>query len=435
MHRAVCLCAAVTTLVCAPARSAQESEQGEALPRLRLDLQETRLQNGLRVITVEDHRVPIVSVVQVFNVGAADEQPGRTGFAHLFEHLMFQGSQNVGPGEHIKLVENRGGFSNATTNTDWTAYFDSVPANQLDFALFLNADRLRSLKISEENLAKEREVVKEERRLRIDNQPYRKSGFMLDELLYDSFAYRHDGVGSMADLAAASLADVRRFFDTYYTPGNLVLVIVGDFDRKTALRKVQQYFGALPSRPAPPTADRTEPTQTAPRRRTVEDPLAPLPQLSIAFKEEGHSSRIYQALVPIGLASDVGGRMDERRGAGALYMAATLQSADRAAEAEQTIYREIERLQQEPAAAWEIEKAKSSLATTYLDHLNRGMLRGFVIGQFTVDFGDPARINTYLDRIAAVTADDVRRVANTHLRPGNRTTLLTLPKPAMENSK
>jgi predicted Zn-dependent peptidase len=451
---AVGLCIALAAWPDAWAARQSESARAADLPRLHVAFERTRLKNGLELITVEDHRTPIVSVVQVFNVGAADEAPGHTGFAHLFEHLMFQGSANVGSGEHIKQVESYGGFSNATTGTDWTAYFDSVPANQLDFALFINGDRLRSLQISAENLGKEREVVKEEKRLRFDNQAYRNSAFILDELLYDSFAYEHNGVGSMEDLSTASLEDVRRFFDTHYTASNLTLVVVGDFDRKTIRGKVEQYFGDLPLRPRPPPAKIDEPRQRAERRRTVIDPLAPLPQLSIAFKavpgdspdyfaltvlssvlQDGHSSRLYHALVEAGLASDVGGYMSERRGPGALYVEATLQPAGRVAEVEQAIYGEVERLQREAVADWELTKAKSSLATAYLDRLNRGMLRGFAIAQYCAEFDDPQRVNTYLNLIAAVTAQDVRRVAKAYLRPDNRSVLLTQPGSATETSK
>lgn len=425
-----------------------------SLPRLHLPFKQAKLENGLRVITIEDHRTPIVSVVQVFNVGSANEQPGRTGFAHLFEHLMFQGSANVGPGQHIKLIENYGGFSNATTGTDFTAYFDSVPANQLDFALFLNGDRLRSLQISAGNLAKEKEVVKEELRLRFENQPYRKGMFVLDELLYDSFAYRHKGVGTTEDLDAASLPDVRQFFNAYYTAANLILVIHGDFDGKTILTKVKRAFGDLPARPAPARPDVRESRQTAERRRTIEDPFAPLVNLNIAFKavpgddpdffaltvlssvlQEGHSSRLYRALVDGGLASNVGGRMAERRGPGAFYVEATLRPATQVDAVEQAIYSEIARLQEEPVAAWELEKARTSLAASYLDGLGRGLLRAFAVGQYTAEFDDPNRINTYIDRIAAVTAGDVQRVAREHLRAENRSVLVTLPMQAAEGTK
>lgn len=422
----------------------------EALPRLRVPMQEAKLANGLRVILVEDRTAPIVTVALTYDVGAANEQLGRTGFAHLFEHLMFQGSQRVPAGEHIKLIERYGGNANAMTGTDWTFYFEGVPANQLDLALFLEGDRLRSLNISQENLAREIEVVKEERRMRIDNQAYRKSAFVLEDLLYDSFAYKHEGVGSMADLGAASLEDVRAFFNTYYRASNVVLVLVGDFDRATALAKVKRYFGDLPRLPDPLQADRTEPAQTSERRQVVHDALAPLPQLNVAFKavsgadddyyalavlssalQEGHSSRLYEALVKQQqLATEVGGTMEERRVAGALKITAGPRDEKSIDAVEQGIYREIERLQREPVADWEMEKAKNLIAAAYLDRMHRGVLRGLVIGSNVVDFGDAERTNTYLDRIAAVTKDDVQRVANAHLRKGNRTVLVTLPAPA-----
>ncbi len=429
-----------------PARLGSQSDL--VLPRLHIHVEQAMLENGLHLLTVEDHSTPVVSLVLVYNVGAANEHPGRTGFAHLFEHLMFQGSQNVTPGQHLRLIETYGGMSNATTGDDWTAFFDSVPANQLDLALFLNSDRLRSLQVTQENLTKEKEVVKEERRMRIDNQAYRKSGILLTGLLYDSFAYSHDGVGSMEDISAASLGDIKAFFNTYYTASNLTMVLVGDFQTAEVRGKVAKYFGDLPTRPQPPPADRTEPPQKAQRRKVVEDPLAPLPQLSLAFKavpgidpdffalrvlcavlQDGHSSRLYEALVKQGqLTSDVSGVVNERRGAGAMLLEMTLRPASHVEEVERIIYQQIARLQKEPIAAWELEKAKSALATAYINSLDRSVLRALTIARDAVDFNDPNRINSYLDSLASVTAKDVQRVANTYLRTTNRTVIVTLPK-------
>ncbi|MGH8236090.1 MAG: M16 family metallopeptidase [Steroidobacteraceae bacterium] len=421
-----------------------------ALPRLNVDMHEAKLENGLRVILVEDRTAPIITVAMMYDVGSANEQEGRSGFAHLFEHLMFQGSEHVKAGEHMNLIERYGGNANATTNTDWTFYFEGVPANQLDLVLFLESDRLRSLNISEANLKREIEVVKEERRMRVDNQPYRRGAFALEDLLYDSFAYGHEGVGSMADLDAATLQDVQSFFDTYYRPSNAVLILVGDFENAAALAKVRNYFGPLPTQPVPAPADRTEPSQSKDRRAVMHDQLAPLPRLDIAFKavpgahddyfaltvlssvlQEGRSSRLYEALVKQQeIATDVRGTMDERRGVGALKTTAMPRDDSSIDAAEQGIYREIERLQREPVADWEMEKAKNQLAAQYLSSLQRGVLRALVIGATVVDFGDVNRINTYLDRIAAVTKDDIQRVAKTHLREGNRTVLVTLPAAA-----
>src|SRR5688500_4126853 len=195
---------------------------------VRVNFKETTLKNGLRVITVEDRSAPVIAISVTYNVGSRDERQGRTGFAHLFEHMMFKGSENVGAGEHFMLVFNNGGSMNGTTNKDRTLYFETMPANQLDLALFLEADRMRSLEITKGNLDNQRHAVQEERRLGIDNQPYGKTFEAIDELAYDNFAYEHSVIGSMEDLSAASVDDVATFFKTYYAPNNAVVAIVGD---------------------------------------------------------------------------------------------------------------------------------------------------------------------------------------------------------------
>ncbi len=208
--------------------------QAQTGRNVRVDFKETTLKNGLRVITVEDHTAPVVAISITYNVGSRNERQGRTGFAHLFEHMMFKGSENIGSGEHFLLVFNNGGTMNGTTNEDRTNYFEALPANQLDLALYLEADRMRSLAITKDNLDNQRNAVQEERRLGVDNQPYGKSGEIQQELLYDNFAYKHTTIGSMEDLNAASVDDVAAFFKMYYAPNNAVLTLVGDFDTKDA---------------------------------------------------------------------------------------------------------------------------------------------------------------------------------------------------------
>src|SRR5690606_6204862 len=208
----------------------------------KIEFTDTKLKNGLRVIISEDHSAPVFGIAVNYNVGSRDERKGRTGFAHLFEHMMFKGSENVGPGEHPYLMFMYGGSMNGTTNKDRTLYYEVLPSNQLDLALFLEADRMRSLEITKENLDNQRNAVQEERRLGVDNQPYGKTFEVIDELAYDNFAYAHSVIGSMADLNAATVEDVASFFKTYYAPNNAVLAIVGDVDTKTTLEKVRKYF-------------------------------------------------------------------------------------------------------------------------------------------------------------------------------------------------
>src|SRR5882672_6623473 len=246
---------------------------------LQIPIQQFTLKNGLRVVLSEDHAAPTVSLCVTFDVGSRNAQLGRTGFAHLFEPLMFQGSQNVGKGEHLILVRVNGGDVNGTTSDDSTNYYERVPANQLDMALFLEADRMRALRVTQANLDNQRSTVQEERRLRMDNQAYGKTGEILGDLAYDNFAYKHSTMGSMADLNAASLEDLALFFKTYYAPNNAVLTLVGDFKSPEAAEKIKKYFEDIPEQPAPPPVDMAEPAQTKERKTTIEDSFARLPRL------------------------------------------------------------------------------------------------------------------------------------------------------------
>ena len=424
------------------------SVQAQMARKVHVDYKETTLKNGLRVVTVEDHSAPVISLSVTYNVGSRNERKGRTGFAHLFEHMMFKGSENVGSGEHFVLVFNNGGNMNGTTNEDRTNYFEALPANQLDLALFLESDRMRSLAITKDNLDNQRNAVQEERRLGVDNQPYGKTGELQQEMLYDNFAYKHSVIGSMEDLNAASVEDVSEFFKTYYAPNNAVLVLVGDFDTKDAVARINKSFEGIPRQPDPPSVDMTEPQQKAERRATIDDVLARLPRVDIAYKavpgntadyyalavlgaalQGGQSSRLYQKLVKEKeLTTNVNGFMDEKRGTGALYTFATLRPNVKAADVEAAIYEEIERLKKEPIADWELQKAKNTTRRGFINSLQSSLSRAVTLGQFSVYYNDPGLINTRLDKVSAVTKDDVQRVANQYLGETNRTIIITMPK-------
>jgi predicted Zn-dependent peptidase len=234
--------------------------------KVRVEFKESTLRNGLRVQLAEDHVAPVVAVNIAYDVGSHDETQGLTGFAHLFEHMMFKGSANVGDGEHFYQVFTNGGTMNGTTGPDVTLYFETMPANQLELMLFLEADRMRSLEITQENLDNQRQAVQEERRLRVDNQPYGPSDERMGELFYDNFAYKHSVIGSMQDLNAASIEDVSKFFKTYYAPNNAVLTLVGNFKSADALRLIRKHFEDIPRQAEPPPVDLTEPSQKAERR-------------------------------------------------------------------------------------------------------------------------------------------------------------------------
>ena len=417
---------------------------------MRVDMKETRLPNGLRVITVEDHSAPVIALDITYNVGSRDERQGRTGFAHLFEHMMFKGSENVGTGEHFYLVFNNGGNMNGTTNEDRTTYFEALPSNQLDLALYLEADRMRSLVINRANLDNQRNAVQEERRLGVDNQPYGQSGEILQGLIYDNFAYKHTVIGSMDDLNAATVEDVASFFKTYYAPNNAVLTLVGDFKTAEAVKKIKDYFGNIPKQPAPPPVDMTEPEQKAERRAAVDDALARLPQIDIAFKavsgntpdfyalqvlsaalQGGQSSRFYQSLVKEKqMVTNIFGFIDEKRGPGAFYISATVRQGVKPADVEAAIYAEIDRLKKDGVADWEIQKAKNTTRRNFINSMQSSLSRAINISVWSVYYNDPNLINTRLDKVSAVTKDDVMRVANKYLVPAYRTVVVTTPKKA-----
>ncbi len=432
---------AMVLFALAGAASAQTSN-------LRVDLKDTRLANGLRVITVEDHSAPVVAVAVTYNVGSRNEKEGRTGFAHLFEHMMFQGSENVGKSEHFILVYNSGGQMNGTTNEDRTNYFEALPANQIELALFLEADRMRSLAVTQENLDNQRNAVQEERRIGLDNAPYGKSGEIQQALMYDNFAYKHDTIGSMADLNAASVADVQAFFKMYYAPNNAVLTVVGDFKTADAMAIVKKYFDAIPRQPDPPAVDMTEPEQKAERRTSVDDVLARLPRVAIAYKTVpgntadfyalqvlanilggGASSRLNQKLVrEKEMVTGANSFAQETRGVGGFYMTATPRPNFKTDDVEAALYAEIARLQSEPIADWELQKAKSGARRNYINSLQSSLGRANSLGQYTVYYGDPNLINTRIDKVNAVTKDDVQRVAKKYLVATNRTVVITVPK-------
>lgn len=409
---------------------------------------DTTLKNGLRVIISEDHHAPVFSVALSYNVGSRDERPGRTGFAHLFEHMMFKGSQNVGPGEHFTLIFNNGGSMNGTTNEDRTLYYETLPANQLDLALYLEADRMRSLEITKENLDNQRQAVQEERRQRTDNVPYGVSAERFGELAYANAGYRHSVIGSMADLNAATVEDVAAFFKTYYAPNNAVLAIAGDVNPAQALSKARQYFEAIPSQPAPPPMDMTEPPQKAEKRESLQDGLARLPRIDIGYHVPGRgspddealsvlstiltggrSARMYESLVrQKALTTGVSAGTNGRRGPQLFMFSATASPGKSIGDVEAGIYAEIERIKKEPIQPWELDKARANAKRGAVASLGSSLNLATQLAENAQAFNDPGRFNSAIDRISKVTAADVQRVAAQYLVASNRTVLITTPK-------
>jgi zinc protease len=411
---------------------------------------DTRLKNGLRVIISEDHHAPVYSIAISYNVGSRNERPGRTGFAHLFEHMMFKGSENVGPGEHFMLIFTNGGNMNGTTDKDRTLYYESLPTNQLDLGLYLEADRMRSLVINKDNLDNQRNAVQEERRIAIDNSPYGHTFEVIDSLAYDNFSYQHSVIGSMADLNAASVEDVQQFFRTYYAPNNAVIAIVGDVNSSDCLAKVKKYFESIPRQPDPDAVDMTEKPRSAERRIALEDPLARLTRLDIAYVVPpssdaddaalqvlgtvlggGRSSRLYEAVVHQGqLASNASAFKGETRGPGLFRLSATLNPGKSPADVEKAMYTEIEKLQATAPADWEVEKARTSAKRGVVGQLQSSLSRAAAMSQDALFYNEPGRINTRVARFAAVTPADVQRVAKKYLTAENRSVIVTTPKAA-----
>src|SRR5262249_27074984 len=372
----------------------------------------------------------------------------RTGFAHLFEHMMFKGSENVGPGEHFALVFNNGGTMNGDTTQDRTQYYETLPANQLELALFLESDRMRSLDINKANPDNQRNAVQEERRLGLDNQPYGRTFERIGEQSYDNEAYRHSVIGSMDDLNAASVDDVATFFKTYYAPNNAVLSIVGDVDTAKTMTLIEKYFGPITRQPQPKRPDLTEPTHKAERRSSLEDPLARLARVDVAYVtppagtpefdaldvlswvlSSGRSSRLNQAVVrEKQLAVAAGAGNPDKRGPGLFQVSATVAPGKSPADVEAALYEEVEKVKTGPIADWEIEKAHNIGVTSQAAAMTSTLQRAVQLGTYALFFDDPNLVNTRADHYRKVSAADVQRVAQKYLTKENRSVVITMPK-------
>lgn len=413
-----------------------------------IDFKEFKLKNGLRVLLAEDHRAPTYSICVTYNVGSRDERPGRTGFAHLFEHMLFQGSENVGKGEHFILVQNNGGSANGTTNIDRTNYFETLPANQLELGIFLEADRMRAPAITQANFDNQRLTVQEERRQSYDNRPYGKTYEAVIDLAYDNFPYKHSTIGSMEDLNAATIEDAEAFFRIYYAPNNAVLAMVGDFKTDVALGLIKKYFEAIPAQTPPPAPDMSEPEQKGERRKVIEDGFAQTPRLDLVYKippgntpdwyaldmlghvlSSGVSSRLYQKLVKEKeLALSVEADASEQRGPALFWFSIMTRPTSDLGELEKLLDEEIARLQNEPVAEWELKKVQMQLQRQRAQRLYSSRSRANSLGHFAVYYNDPALINSVWRRYESVTRADLQRVARTYFKPTSRTVVTTVPR-------
>jgi zinc protease len=406
-----------------------------------------RLGNGLRVVLSEDHSVPVVSVAVYYDVGSRNEREGRTGFAHLFEHMMFQGSENVPKAGHFQYVFNNGGTMNGTTSSERTNYFETLPSSQLPLALWLESDRMRSLRVTQENLDNQRDAVKEEKRLSYDNRPYSNAFLRLNELVYRNPRNAHSTIGSMEDLDAATVEDVQEFFRVYYAPNNAVLVIAGDFDSEEARALVEKYFATIPSQPAPPPVDVSEPEEVAARADIYRDPFAQLPAIMLGWKVpprrtpdfyalslgsdlllDGDSSRLYQRLVKdeesvVGIQGGLG----ERRGPSTLYVFAIPKPGHSTEEIRATIDEEIKRLAEEGPTAEEMEKLRNTLYNDAVRSRQSTLFRAQRLAEYTLYDGDPHIFNTELGHYLAITPERIREAVSHYLLTENHSAMEVVP--------
>ncbi len=410
--------------------------------------QESRLDNGLRILTLEDHRSPLVSVQVWFHVGSKDEDPQRQGFAHMFEHMMFRGTDRIGPQDHFRYLNRYGARVNGYTSFDETVYWEVLPASQLDLALWLEAERLAHLKINEEYFAAERNVVKEERRMRYLNRPY---GKLYETLFAEAFKvhpYRWTPIGNIPHLNAATADELREFFNKFYVPNNATLVVVGDIRSEDVFAKARQYFGKIPRRPDPPRVTVTEPPGDKPRRVEIAD-RAPSPRVVIAYHgpdardpdslalevlsrilSSGQSSRLYRHLVQDkAIAVSVYAASEQLEQAGLFTLSAILKPDVSIETGEQALLDEIKQLLEKGIEPAELEKARNQALAEYVRRGETVQGRADLLGYAAVILQDPDRVNTDLERTRSLTAEQIMKVARRVFADSGRVTVVIRPDP------
>lgn len=414
----------------------------------KFDYTMVTLANGLKVVLLEDHSTPIVHAAIWYHVGSKDEKAGRTGFAHLFEHLMFKGSRNVRPDQHPSWITSVGGEANAFTDEDTTVYWETVPAQYLPLVLWLEADRMASLEVTAEKFRTERDVVKEERRMRFENQPFGRLPEIIFDTAFTTHPYKHQTIGSLADLEAASIADVQAFHDTYYVPNNATVTLVGDFDSKQARALMEQYLGRVPPGKPVPRDIPMEPPHTGTSQFTLTENW-PLPAVAVSYHItydghpdayplhvlakilfDGDSSRVYRVLVyekQMALAAFGEARLIEHPNL--LYAVAIVQPGNRPEDVLRQLQIELDRVKTEGVTLAELNRAKRQFARDYIlgrDTLQQKALQlahAVVIHQDDVTTADGE-----FDLFQNVTVADVQRVARTYFTPESRSVLTILPK-------
>jgi len=447
--RAAAVVAALAAAFVASSPRAFAEPQPAATAALRFDVKRVRLDNGLRVVMLADHTSPTVAVDVVYDVGGRNEERGRSGFAHLFEHMMFQGSRNVPRGEHFRLVTSHGGMLNGTTSEDRTNYFEMLPSSELALALWLEADRMKSLDVSQKNFENQRAVVKEEYRMRVENAAYAPASIRLQELVFQGYwPYEHSAIGSMRDLDRAELAWVRAFHAAYYAPNNAVLSIAGDFDEGEALTLVKRFFGDARPQPdvprfdPPPLAE-----QTAPRSAVVEDAHAKLPavlmgwaippshdpenyalRLAAMLLADGESSRLHRTLVrEKSVAIEADATTDRNRGPDAFGVTVKLASGARAPDVVKLVDAQLADLARVGPTEDEMKKVRSRVRSGFLLGLQSNFARAQRLAEMELFRGDASLLNGELERFLAITKEDIKRVTGKYLVPHRRSLVEVKP--------
>jgi zinc protease len=418
----------------------------------RVPVESFTLDNGLRVALSPDHASPVIAVAIYYNVGSRDEEKGRSGFAHLFEHMMFQGSAHVKKAEISSLVENNGGVLNGSTHDEYTNYFEMMPSDRLELALWIESDRMRSLAVNAENLKNQQEVVKEEKRLRIDNQPYVPSFLDMNEMLFRNWSNAHSVIGSMEDLDAAKLEDVQGFFRIHYAPNNAVLVIAGDFEPKEARGWIEKHFGSIPRQKPPARPDLADPDGVALAEKKTQDKLAKVPAVLIGWKVpgkldrasaaidllsnllgDGESSLLYQTLVKQKqIAVSVRAGYDEDAGPSSFTAFVVERPGADAKKTAAEVEALIRRIQEKGVTAEELARAralfKSERFSAGFESLQTPLGRAEAIGWAALFHPDGAEgVNSEVARYDAVTAADIQEAAKKYLVADHRSVIEIVP--------
>lgn len=415
----------------------------------RMNYRERTLGNGLRVLSVVDKSSPTVAINVWYHVGSKDDPDHRSGFAHLFEHIMFKSTKNMKAEMMDRLTEDVGGNNNAFTQDDVTVYYEVIPSNYLETLLWAEAERLSALTVDEANFKSERAVVEEEYRQSVLAPPYGKFFYVLDQKSFNAHPYKRPTIGSIEDLDAATIENVIRFHETYYRPDNATLIVVGDFEPKQLDAWVDKYFAAIAKPNLPlPRVQVAEPARTGEKRFMEYAPNVPLKSVGITYLapseksedataltmaavilSQGRSSRLYQALVyQQQVAQSASARDDLREDAGLFDVVAFVAAGKKPEDAESSLRTEIKKLQDAPVPAAELEKAKNQIVTSNLRQRETSLGKGLALGQAAVLLGDPNRVNTDLERLQAVTAADVQRVAKKYFTESNAYVFYYLPE-------